>query len=299
MSDLKRDPVYGHGKTDVARFRWLAAAVAIVCLGIGWLGHLDFFSDLSNGGAAFLRRQSEAYAIIGLFVGFWAWFMPSVHSSTASTASAPQANKPRTSFVLSFAWFCAIGAALLLVTLWDEGPGPLVTLKEAFVAVLVVSGYLMWSRGFSPGDPAVGTATRSREARAAYYVAVLVVAVTSAVPFLDDVVGMGMASLFSESNEAFAAIILISLYFDIAARRSTMLARVIWYSVLIALPVAAQFDGYPGPIADIGVWLQQVTEAFIAAIGISLLFDFVVPAILQRAQKEPSQQTSAAMVTVD
>ncbi len=95
-------------------------------------------------------------------------------------------------------------------------------------------------------------------------------------PWLPDLLGDTVVDELRVNDEAYAAALLIPLYFDVAARQARRHLRALWYLALLALPLATQAGAADSLLPDgIGGWLERTTEAFLAAIVVSLYFDFV------------------------
>ena len=252
----------------------LAALVLIsASMFIWWIGHPSFVIDMvGDGPAALLRRQSEGYVMIALIVGFWAWLAP---SGLPSARDVSLKRERVTSPLAWWSWFVALIIATVLFSTWEALPNFLVTLKEATVAVIIVTAYLGWTRGFGPGRQtwSGGASVRGVTLRSGYYVAVVtVILVTYFLP-VDEALGEGFALWLRENSEAFGAILLIPLYFDVVARRMTKTSRLAWYGGVVGLLILAQVPWYPDVIAGFGTWLNEMTEAFIAALVVAMFFD--------------------------
>ena len=87
--------------------------------------------------------------------------------------------------------------------------------------------------------------------------------------------------------------ILIPLYFDLPARSSNWLAKVAWYGVVVFIPVAVQFDGFPSAVMPVIDTLRETTEAFIAALAISIFFD-ILPKHDGETKVEAAETSGAA-----
>ncbi len=228
---------------------------------------------LGEGLGSFVRRQSEAYVLIAFVVGFWAWVASDGHPSSRGAETARFSARSVAQYSL---WFLGLLAALVLFG-GSSVPNALVTLKEAVVTIVVVSAYLMWSRGIGPDREwwRSGAPVYPWSKRRFYYVAVFVLIAIVYVPGLGRVVGESTLTWLLENNEAYAAIILVPLYFDVPARSRKALIKVGWYGVLVATALAIQWDGFPAFFMPVLVALREMTEAFIAAIAISVFFDVI------------------------
>lgn len=273
-SELGRIP--DDGPTESRPVRSAALVVIAICLFIWWIGHPAAVVDaIGDGPAAFLRRQSEGYIMIALIVGFWAWLAPHGHPSASDTV-VPR--DPVTAAVGWFGWFVVLAVATVLMSATDVFPNAIVTLKEATVGVIVVTWYLSWSRGLGPDHKtwANGAPVKNVANRVSYY-SVMVALIVFTYGGAFDVLGDGVGVWFRENSEAFGAVLLIPMYFDLVAPRRSVLSRVLWYGGIVLLLGIAQISGFPDSIQPIASWLNEVTEGFIAAIAISLFFDALAP----------------------
>ena len=128
-------------------------------------------------------------------------------------------------------------------------PQSIITLREAVLGLLVISAYLGWSRSILPSRLHMidGRPTVSRNARIAYYAAVVILAV----------------------------VVTDLSYFDLIVPRKAWWTRVAWYGFLVATPILVQ-GGFLDAVLPFGLrdWIGRATEAFIAAFVISAYFDF-------------------------
>ncbi len=181
---------------------------------------------------------------------------------------------------LQTAWF--IGLALVTAVLQpamrnpDGGslPQSVVTLGEGFLAALIVTLYLAWTRGATgvSVQSVNGAAVVPWSFRVAYYVAVVLLAVIGEQSLLGDSEVLG--ETIRLNTEATAAMILIPLYFDVVAATTAAWHRVAFYGGLAATPLAIQglmSDSAPALI----VWAETVTEAVLAALVIAAYFDWI------------------------
>ena len=248
----------------------------VAVLGLSTVMHLDIFAAIvSEGGAKFVRRQSEAYAMMLLIPLFWEWFATGGHPASREHPTFRQ-HTPSGWFT---AWFAAL-IGLSLVLAFDTGiPNQIVTLKEALAAAIVISLYLAWSRSFFPHNKlwAIGASTQNRIARLSYYAVVVLVIVVTYKPLPAQMFGESTAVWLEENSEAFGATVLIPLYFDLVSRQRGRLPQFVWYGVLASVPLLVQVGIQPPILDPLMDWLAQMTEAFIAALGISLYFDVVRP----------------------
>lgn len=264
------------GSSESRPVRIPALVVIALSLFIWWIGYPSAVSDVvGDGPTALLRRQSEGYVMIALLLGFWAWLAPSGHPSSPGTVIP---RNPITSTARWFGWFGALIVATLLMSATDMLPNALVTLKEAAVGVIVVSWYLSWSRGLGPGSEtwANGASVQNVATRVSYYSVMVAVIIFTYVGVFD-VLGDDVSTWFRENSEAFGAVLLIPMYFDLVAPRRSVLSRVLWYGGIVVLLILAQISGYPDAIQPYAGWLNEMTEAFIAAIAISAFFDLLAP----------------------
>jgi len=228
---------------------------------------------LGGSPVRFLRRQSEAYALLVLVPAYWDLFAGRADPRARGRSQPRTPVDPRNQLL----WF---GGLLVLSILLGVGAGlpqSIITLKEAAVAALVITAYLGWSRGLLPwsrswaqGGPVVPPA-----AQITYYVVVVVIALVSYQSFTPDLIGEATATWLRENSEAWAALVVIPLYFDLIAQRREPNIHLAWYLVLGGVALAIQADAWPGAFDSLIGWGRQTTEAFIAAVVISFYFDFV------------------------
>ena len=238
--------------------------------------HLDLVeSTLGGDGARFLRRQSEGYAIIFLVPLFWMIFAFGGHPRARSELVA----REKTNMAVFTLWFAALITLSIVLALDLDLPNQVVTLKEALAAAVVISLYLAWSRGFLPrnevwarGGPTVGPAPRL-----GYYVLVAVVTIVTYTALPERMFGESAAIWLEENSEAFGATVLVPLYFDLFSEKKETGKRLVWYAFLIAVPLIVRADVQPQAFDTFVGWLSQLTEAFIAALGVSIFFDLVAP----------------------
>ena len=248
--------------------------LAIFGLSVGM--HLDLFAEVIGiGGTKFVRRQSEAYAMMLLIPLFWELFARGGHPTSRNEPMFRQ----QTPFGLFVGWFVAL-VGFSVVFVFDTGiPNYIVTLKEALAAAFVISLYLAWSRSFFPQDEvwALGAATRNRVARLSYYSLILLIIVITYKPLPEQVLGASVALWLEENSEAFGATVLIPLYFDLVSRQRGRFPQFVWYAALASIPLLVQLDAHPAMFDAFMDWMAQMTEAFIAALGISIYFDVIRP----------------------
>ena len=254
--------------------RQLAAALVVACVASIFIGHIPLVIDAVGSGAAeFVRRQSEAPALVALIVSLWAIFAGDGHPHAASPEVPRQS---RTSGLRWGGWFASLLVLSVLAVTWDSAPNAFITLKEAFAAAIVISLYLGWSCGFLPNDRLwrSGAPTASLTSRFSYYLGVLALTAVSYTSLPTDVLGEGVGVWLKESSEAFIAILLIPIYFDFVAGKRPWPVRAAWYGALVTVPLLVQFGIFPGP-DSLGDWFAEPTEAFLAAIVISIFFDLL------------------------
>ncbi|MCP5028359.1 MAG: hypothetical protein GY929_18945 [Actinomycetia bacterium] len=235
--------------------------------------HQPIARDLLGGSAVrFLRRQSEAYALLVLVPAYWDLFAPRAdpRSRSAAMSRTPTSARPQ------LLWFGALLAASVLLGAGSFLPQSLITMKEAVVAALVITAYLGWSRGLLPWSTrwAQGGALVGSRVQVVYYVAVVVVAVLSYQSFTADIIGDPVSTWLRDNSEAWVALVTIPLYFDVIAQRREPNIHLAWYLALGAAALAIQADAWPGAFDSFIAWGQQTTEAWIAAIVIAGYFDF-------------------------
>ncbi len=250
-------------------------AVAILAV----LAHQQFAIDVPGDSLSeFLRRNSEALALMVLIPVYWDFVV---------CATPP--GKSSGSRRIVWYGFLITGVAVLQFGELRSGlglvlPDSFITLGESFVAAFVISVYFEWSRD------ARGVRRRSRLAISAYYLAVVAATILASQLFVRTLVGEPTAEWLSVNAEAFVAMALIPFYFDFVAavfscqgtmprvRRSDWVNRGFWYGFLIVFPLFIQTDLAGVVLGNaLAGWMTQTTEAFIAALGVSLYFDFVRP----------------------
>ena len=180
--------------------------------------------------------------------------------------------------VVWFAVIALISYALPWVMLSEADLGlsqAVITLQEGFLGLLVVSAYLGITRAIMPPTKHTidGWAVVGVGPRVLYYAAVGVLATLAHLDRLPDVLPAGIEEWLRVNVEAYAAMLLIPLYFDVIAVARTKSARLIWYSSLVLVPLAVHgglLDGIlPASLLD---WIARATEAFIAAAVVSVYF---------------------------
>ena len=140
----------------------------------------------------------------------------------------------------------------------------------------MVSAYLGITRAILPPTKHTidGWAVVGVGPRVLYYAAVGVLATLAHLDRLPDVLPAGIEEWLRVNVEAYAAMLLIPLYFDVIAVARTKSARLIWYSSLVLVPLTVHgglLDGIlPASLLD---WIARATEAFIAAAVVSVYFD--------------------------
>ena len=256
------------------RVRRLSYYLAVVVGGI--LVHQHIAVSLFGSGVMDeFRRNSEAYALMILPV-YWDLFAGSTEpDGTGGTQSIGP------SWVGQGAWFILMAAITFFLPSTlpaDLGlPQSIITLREAVLGLLVISAYLGWSRSILPSRLHMidGRPTVSRNARIAYYAAVVILAVVVNLGWVGRVAGDTVGDWLQADIEAFAAIVLIPLYFDLIVPRKAWWTRVAWYGFLVATPILVQ-GGFLDAVLPFGLrdWIGRATEAFIAAFVISAYFDF-------------------------
>lgn len=267
----------------------------LTCLLVSWVGHVPALIRLMGEGAAsFLNRQSESYLMIALVIGFWMWIAPHGHPAAHSPA---EDRIPRTSPIHWLAWFAVLLTSLVAMVTWESAPNTFVTQKETMSAVVVISAYLGWSRGLRPSDVQWrrGQPVKGSLARFGFYVGVIFVMALATTDIPAAVFGGRMAAWLAGSNEGFLAIVLISVYFDIFARSESRWPTAVWYSALFAVPIVLQLELLPAVFDAQAGWLGQVTEAFIAAIGVSFFFDTLRPADVAATERNAEPEAVEAL----
>jgi hypothetical protein len=269
-------------------------AYYIVVITGGLVVHQHVTAALLGGGlVALLRRNSEAYVLMLLPI-YWELFCreadPDGGGETATVGG-------RTAFGGQAIWFAALLIIALLLQAnvsWgvrDSLPQSIVTLGEAFVAMLAVTIYLGWSRGIigRRARRVTGSAVVSIQWRAVYYVVVVAVAILAEQSWVAGNVWPELATWLQTNSEAYAAMVLIPAYFDVIASTESTRLRALWYGGLLAMPFLVQAGLHLGlPPRSWFVWLETTTEAFIAAFVVSAYFDVI------RGRRHLHDSTAAA-----
>lgn len=247
------------------------AIIASVLAGV--VGHIPFVIDVVGAGAAsFVRRQSEAPALIGFVVLLWAIFADDGYPRDGG----PEVRRQRQSNPLVWgAWVALLLLLSVLTVTWDSAANSFITLKESFFAVTVISLYLAWCCSFLPKDTTwrSGAPTKPVAQRVTYYIVAAVVTVLSVTTLPGAIFGEGVGLYLRESSEGYVALLLIPLYFDLIAGKRPWVMRAAWYAGLVAIPVIVQLNPFPSSFEPLVSWYGETTEAFIATIVISAFFD--------------------------
>lgn len=224
-----------------------------------------------------VRRNSEAYLLMILVA-------LDVELISAGPPGTGRARRSAWLAVLAVAWVATyfLGQTLGL-------PQAIITLNEPLMAAVIISLYLPWSREkASPWEPIRGR-------QLAYYAVAVALVVLGELPLAGWEGSPAMVAIV-DNAETIAAAILVSLYFDLVGRWpqtapwTTSRWRIAWYPLLALTPVAYTLLNPVGRDLTLAeglgestvAWLQRTTEAFIAALGISLYFDLRAWALRQR-----------------
>ncbi len=207
-----------------------------------------------------VRRNSEGYAMALLVPLFWELVVTSGSRVLVG-------------------WFTGIATAVVAAQppFGLDLPNGFVTLQEAFVAALVVSVYVVFVHQ-DDGAPSAadGDATAVPVwSRSVYYALVVGLLLLVYRRWTRVFFGDPAVDWLQRNDEAFAAVILVPLYFD-AVRWRSRARSVGWIIAMTAMPLAVQ-SGVFGSIDDDPVtgWLERVTEAFVAAALIAIYFEWV------------------------
>lgn len=255
--------------------KWLRVGFFLAFLALSISIHFSWFEEiLGNGGASIVRRQSEAYVLILLIPLFWELFAKSGSPSSREEL----AGREPTSQLAFATWFgVLLGLSVLLS--FDTGiPTFIVTLREATAAVFVICLYLAWSRSFFPSSKvwAAGAPTANRTVRRSYYGLMLIIVVMQT-PLSLELFGQSVHDRLVDHAETVAAVVLIPMYFDFISRDVGRLRRFLWYAALVSAPIVVRLPVFPAGFDSLIDWTMRVTEAFIAAIAVSLYFDVLRP----------------------
>ena len=228
---------------------------------------------------------------------FWDWVGPNWRPRLERSSAAAV---DRSRLVRILIWFGVLSLGVL--STWplswfggSELPQWYVTLHEAFVAALVVCGYLLWSRRLDcdHADVDLGPVLAVGW-RVGYFAIALFVLLQLSYG------AIGQSPLPSEAvdwlhrnDEAFAGLLLLPVYFDVVARHSARRSA-IWILVLLSVPIVVQ-SGVFGSVDTNSLigWLERVTEALIAAVLVSIYFDVLrdgstsVPNGAESAPRQP------------
>ena len=256
----------------------------------GIVSHLGFVTDvLGSGATEFVRRQSEAYAMIVLIIGFWELFAADGHPASLAQAE----HLVSTSRLRYYAWFAFLTIAAILLTQDIGLPQSVVTLKEAFPAAIVITAYLGWSRSFLPRDAlwARGAPALSGQSRVTYFAVAVVVALVGIIGFPKVLFGNSLNELAEQHAEALGAIVLVPLYFGVFARGNRR-SLAIWILFVSATPFLTQLDVFPGFLDATVEWTSRMTEAFLAALMVTIYFEFVRP--LQSESTSVTESSTSA-----
>lgn len=241
--------------------------------------HQIAFADTAGTSAAdFFRRNSEAYALMVLIPLYWDVF---------GWAASPQAARPGAPRRAGW-WYqpALVGwvVALLALALVTQGTladrlgltQSIVTLGEAFVAAPIIAIYTAWSRGIPAAEGASSGAQLEPWSRRIWFYGIAAAVVLLAYQqFAVSLLGDAALDWVQVNLEAWSALLLIPLYFDLVAVSGAPLwLRVGWYAALAVVPILTQSGALEGVVPD-GLldWLGRSTEAFIAAIVISIYFE--------------------------
>jgi|GEM_PF-5958790 len=226
-----------------------------------------------------LRRNNEAYLMLLIIPAYWDVFAAPADPDGAG-ATAPVDGR----WVGQATWFggVVLAAVALQSGLLEEAgivlAPAIATLGEAFVAAVVICGYLGWSRAILPGrsgHAVTGAAVVPAATRAVYYAAVVLVAVAAQQSWVADLLGGPVVDWLKVNVEAYAAMLLVPLYYDVVAPSRQRWVRPAWYAFLVAAPVAVQGRLLDGIVADpLLAWLGRTTEAFIATFVVSAYIDW-------------------------
>ncbi|MCP4967349.1 MAG: hypothetical protein GY926_19225 [bacterium] len=253
----------------------------LIVFSCGVVAHQGVVSSIFGAEAAdLLRRNSEAYAMMWLPL-YWDLFAATADpDGLGDTASVGSQRHLR----LQLAWFTLLAVVGMVLTTSAAGstdgsiPTSVVTLGEAFIAGFAVTLYLGWSRRIYPGPThnILGLAMVPATRRTGYYALVALIAIASEQSGLADLVGDGVSEWLQINTEAYAAMLLIAVYFDLVAASPNRSIRLAWYSWLGAAPILVQTGLVDGMLPEsVVAWLGTTTEAFIAAFVISVYFDVI------------------------
>ena len=246
-------------------------------------------SIVGSAAAGVLRRNSEAYVL--MFVpAYWDLFARGAEPSGRS--GNVEVGPSWAGQVSWFAVIALVSTALPLVMLSGNDIGlsqAVITLQEGFLGLFVVSAYLGITRAILPPTHhrIDGRAVISVAPLVVYYAIIAVVAILAHLDRLPGVLPAGIEEWLTVNVEAYAAMLLIPLYFDVVADARTKAARIVWYASLLLIPLAANagvLDGIlPASLVD---WITRANEAFIAAAVVSFYFDLWRGPVLGRGSTE-------------
>jgi len=249
----------------------------VVFAGLLAIVQTDLLTTVAGESAGDLvSRNSEAYLMILLVAGYWDLF--AWHCEPCGRGSLPACD-PKRRWAGQVTFFAALFVGALVTQTgipgsagWELAAG-IITLGEAFVAGLVISLYVGFTRGFLRGSPRSlgGLPVVSGPIRGWYYLGAVVATVLIYQELARTILGDVVVDWLQVNAEAYAAIVLVPLYFDVVACRGRM-AKLAWYGTLVAQPIVLQASDPAGSVLG---WLERTTEAFVAALVVSLYFDVV------------------------
>ena len=216
------------------------------------LVHQELFSSVVGSGAAgLLRRNSEAYVLM---------FVPAYWVFRGRRRTQRSRRRVRDRPIVGGSGCVvhsdgAISVALPWVMLSHVDLGlsqAVITLQEGFLGLLVISGYLGVTRSILPPTQhrIDGRAVIRPGPRVLYYIAVGAIAAAVHLDWVPGVVPSAFAEWLQVNIEAYAAMLLIPVYFDVVAVSRTRVIRLLWYSLLVLIPLLVQggfLDGISPP----------------------------------------------------
>lgn len=247
------------------RFAYYATVI-----GFGVVVHQGFFAATAGEALTdFLRRNSEAYAMAVLIPAYWDLFAwrgdPEGRSAGLVEQRASQVAWPVGMLVVAtILQNSALSGALGL-------PQSVITLGEAFVAALVIGLYQGWSRGLLPGaaSPREGQPVVGARGRAWYYLGIALATLLFHQQFLVSLIGARAVQWLEINEEAYAAMLLLPVFFDVISPSKRR--RWLWFALLVVVPVGVA-SGRLDLLGSVAEWLSRTTEAFLAAIAVSIYF---------------------------
>lgn len=250
--------VHGEPTSRPLRVGWIS--VTLLCGVIALLGWPRLENFLTEGLLLQAQRNTEGYFFAALAIAFLpAWGRPPIRLGRAGL----------TALALLFVLF-------ELVASQTDLPIWVITLNESILGAVVLFAYLL----------ADG---RKGRPKTLFYTGMALVILAGELP-IPAWGGSGAAQWIVDHAESWGFAVLAALYLDFvrpwpfeARRMAAAGTRVAWYATLVMAPLvlsALNQHGVDsaaavGPIESSLVWVQRITEAFVATIVLSLHYALV------------------------